>query len=96
MPCDTTYDYNNVDEYHKVLAEYMSVCDNYPDVDYVILAGDLNTDVSRLNSLHTRELTQFISQYNLYPCIASDCADIKHTYDNVHTGVLSTLDHVII
>jgi len=63
MSCDTTRDYSNLDEYRNVLMDFMSVCNNYTDVDYVILAGDLNTDISRSNSLHTRELNQFISQH---------------------------------
>ena len=58
----------------------------------MILAGDQNTDVR----LYTRELNQFVSQHKLYPCISSNDADIKHTYDNAHTGVLSTLDHFLI
>ena len=48
MPCDTTHDYDNVDEYSSVLADYMDVCNDHPNVNYTILAGDLNTDLSRL------------------------------------------------
>ena len=46
MPCDTTPDYDSVDEYSSVLADYIAVCNDHPNVSYTILAGDLNTDFS--------------------------------------------------
>jgi hypothetical protein len=85
-----------VDEYRSVLADYITLCNDHPEVKCTILAGDFNTDFSRLNSLHTHELNQFITMNDLYSCISCDCAAIKHTYENVHTYVMSTLDQFIL
>jgi len=96
MPCDTNHDHNNNEEYACVLAEFINVCNNHTDVNYTVLAGDFNTDLSRVNALHTRELLNFMNGNSMAACIRQGCSDVKHTYENIHTGVLSTLDHFLI
>ncbi len=43
MPCDTTHDYTNLDQYCNVLIDFMDVCNTNPDINRMILGGDFNT-----------------------------------------------------
>ena len=58
FPCDTN---NNeyLQEYNDVLSD-ISSCMIKHDIDYCIIAGDLNTDLSRVNSGNTLILHSFV------------------------------------
>ena len=53
IPCDTDNDQANLEAYIDVLSKISHVRSNYIDINYAIIAGDLNTEVTRRNSLHT-------------------------------------------
>ncbi|ELU07289.1 hypothetical protein CAPTEDRAFT_185936 [Capitella teleta] len=53
------------DEYEEVLAEIESIVDMQNDIDNVLVAGDLNTDISRDNSAHTLLLLDFCDRLDL-------------------------------
>ncbi len=95
MPCDTSYDHNNLDIYNDVLHCIIDVCNNHTHIDHIVLAGDLNTDLTRGNSLHTRELLQFAARNNLCFGVHCECANIQYTFENINVGTFSTLDHFL-
>ena len=50
MPCDTVYDYSNLDVFNDVLND-ISATANSMNIDHIICGGDFNSDLSRVNSL---------------------------------------------
>jgi exonuclease III len=71
---------------HIVVDELRDVIDSLEtfiystDVNYIVLAGDLNVDFDRLNA-HTNFVSDFINRVNLMPC---SCL----TLSNLHVHVL--------
>ena len=55
MPCDRS---NNVDDYNYILA-LISALQARVNANYIIIGGDLNTDLKRLQSTNTRALIEF-------------------------------------
>lgn len=95
MPCDTLHDHNNVDEFNCILSEFERLVVDH-DVDYVICAGDFNTDFSRSASLHTDALCSFLRDSEL--CVLHDLPvyNVPFTYESKINGVRSTLDHMFV
>ena len=60
------------------------------------LLGDINTDLSRCTSWHTKALTRFIEHESSYITLNHSCADVSYTYCNSHNNVFSTIDHIFI
>ncbi|ELT97829.1 hypothetical protein CAPTEDRAFT_217225 [Capitella teleta] len=83
------------DEYEEVLAEIESIVDMQSHIDNVLVAEDLNTDISRDNSAHTPLLLNFCNRRNLQPCVQLNVNRVDFTYENEATGAKSTLDHFI-
>ena len=65
-------------------------------VQYMYLLGDMNTDLSRCTSWHTKALTRFIEHESLYITLNHLCADASYTHCITHTKVFSTIDHIFI
>ena len=61
MPCDTDHDQANLAVYLDVLYKISHVRSDHPDVNHTIIAGDLNTEMTRRNSLHTVALEDFMN-----------------------------------
>ena len=95
MPCDSSH-ISDHDVYREVLTEIESLFDQHCDVDYVILGGDLNTDLSRVQSVHSVTLNGFCLRHDLKLCLNAQNANVDFTYCNEATGVHSVLDHIII
>ncbi|ELU11340.1 hypothetical protein CAPTEDRAFT_210625 [Capitella teleta] len=95
MPCDERYATTVTDEYEEVLAEIESIVDMQSHIDNVVVAGDLNTDISRDNSAHTPLLLDFCDRRDLQPCVQLNVNRVDFTYENEATGAKSTLDHFI-
>ena len=51
-------------EFENILSEISMICLNN-NVEYVFIAGDMNTDLSRTNSWHTKSVVQFIDNEKL-------------------------------
>ena len=98
MPCDTDNDQANLEVYIDVLSKISHVCPNYIDVNHTIIVGDLNTEMTRRNSLYTIALEEYMKNDGLLLC--SCCTDDKvlFTYINEFTGSTgrSKLDNFII
>ena len=93
MPCD---DNQNNSSYDDILAEVGGVIDGNSDIDYIIIGGDMNTDLSRMNSLNTQSMKIFCEEQSLAPCITLSVANVDFTYESDTTGTRSTLDHFIV
>ena len=60
MPVDTTYDRLNAAEYNSVFQEILDFSLSL-NISNVVIGGDMNTDFSRPNSLHTRALVDILN-----------------------------------
>ena len=93
MPCDnhtanTHYDYN------CVLSDISLYFDN-KNIDYCVIGGDVNTDLSHDASNHTLSLNHFVQHENLFYCCKSNICNIDYTFVSP-TGATSLIDHFII
>ena len=64
------------------------------NAEYVCIAGDMNTDLSRTNSWHTKSVLLFIDNENLYNALHHPRAKVAYTYVNNYTSTYSTIDHI--
>ena len=68
----------------------------YDDVNSIIIGGDFNTDLSRINSLHTGALTNFVNQNGYVFGLNCSNVGVEFTYENIATGSRSVIDHIIV
>ena len=92
MPYDTWRPGEEMDEFNEVLGEIKTIISNYSPQN-VIIAGDLNVDMSRDN-LHARALESFVTNENLYMCIDNSVAVVPYT--RCLNQSFSTIDHYIV
>lgn len=95
MPCDTQYDVANVEIFNDVLNEISSIASMY-ESDRIICAGDFNTDFSRTRSLHTRALSDFLSNEDLCSIHVLPGYSVDYTFESASDRTRSTLDHFFI
>jgi exonuclease III len=95
MPCDTVYDHVNIQEFNDVLDEVSRICHTC-DSNHIIIGGDFNTDLTRINSAHTQNLKPYLANENLKYCDDSMCCNVDYTYTSKINGVQSTLDHFLV
>ena len=87
MPCDNyTVDENYVDTLNTISQLLYSY-----NPSHVVMGGDMNVDFNR-SSLHTRILTDFIEDFNLYSCGDLPIASVPYTYTS-STNITSKIDH---
>ena len=94
MPCDDRSRYGNVLEFQDVLAEIVVIMHKY-NIDHVIIGGDYNTSFDR-QSPQSEELKTFCNNEELTPCCNLTCSKVNYTYECLHTGSRSKIDHVIV
>lgn len=95
MPCDERYPTAGSVMYEEVLSEIESIIDTHNDIDNVLVAGDLNTDVNRDYSAHTPLLLDFCARRDLQPCVQLNINRVDFSYENEASGTKSTIDHFI-
>ena len=61
-----------------MLSEISHYCLSY-NVQYLVIGGDLNTDISRVNSANTITLKHFVSNECLQLAIESHMSSVTHT-----------------
>ena len=93
FPCDTN---NNeyLQEYNDVLSD-ISSCMIKHNIDYCIIAGDLNTDLSRVNSGNTLSLQSFVEKENLSYALKTFSKDVQYTFTGIQHNH-SLLDYFIV
>ena len=94
MPCDnhtadSHYDYN------CVLSDISLYFDNNNNINYCVIDGDVNTDLSRDASNPTLSLNHFVQHENLFDWCNSNIFNIDYTFVSP-TGATSLIDHFII
>ena len=95
MPCDTTYDMDNINIYDNILREISSRATSL-NIDNIICGGDFNTDTTRVKSLHTKSLLSFIQEEHFDLLINSPFYAIDHTFESKSNHVRSTIDHFMV
>ena len=79
LPCDVNIAMHHHD-FNNVLSSISTYCLQY-NVEYCIIEGDFNTDLSRVNSMNTTSLLNFVSDECLMFCMQSEnCINIDYTY----------------
>jgi hypothetical protein len=96
MPCDTSHDLNTQSKFTDVLDELSSAIYTHLDVDFIVIGGDLNTDLGRHRSMHVEPLKEFCSRHSLAFCIEQSVSSVKFTYYNDFNAAQSTVDHFIV
>ena len=66
MPRDTEHEQENTQLYVDVLTRISHIRNNYPDICNIIIGGDFNTDLTRINSLHTISLMDYLPHEGLF------------------------------
>jgi len=90
MPVDG----QNDDEYRDVLqCINASVTEN--NFQNIIIAGDFNTDLSRMNSKNTEVMCQFLNDEHLVPGCTLACTKCDYTYESKINRNRSVIDHII-
>jgi hypothetical protein len=78
-------------EFLVVINEVECIIAAHPDTRSIILAGDMNTDFSRMHSSHTRPLREMFARLDLILC--DSMFDIDFTYVNEANDARSIIDH---
>ena len=93
------YDANNALHHHDFNHVLSSITVLYclqNNVKYCIIGGDFNADISRVNSMNTASLQNFVSDEGLMFCMRSEnCINIDYTYCGPNQA-FSVIDHFII
>jgi hypothetical protein len=92
MPCDAN---DNNTLYDDVLNEIDVVCNN-ANCNNIVVAGDFNTDFSRVKSKNTISLCDFIDQQNMSACVKHVSSEVNYTYENCINMCRSTIDHFLV
>ena len=94
MPCDNS-DVNCITDDENVLSEISSLCLHH-NAEHICIVGDMNTDISRSHSRHTRLLLQFVENEQLYLALNFSNKNVKYTYYNNYHHMHSIIDHFIL
>ena len=79
MPCDN----NNVERVHvyvDILTEISTICSKYEADSICIGRGDMNTNLTRVDSQHSQVCNQFATKESLQFASNHSSSDISHTY----------------
>ena len=91
MPIDNNIT-ANLNEYDNILTKISMIC-TQNNAEYICIAGDMNTDLSRINSWHTSSLLQFIENENLYNPLYRADSNVDSTYHSTSVNAFSIIDH---
>jgi len=92
MPCDNS---GQAEEYNNIWAEVIAICNSH-EHNFVIIGGDMNTDLSRINSAQTNSLKHICETEGLKCINQHPSCQIGYTYESKSNGHKSCLDHFII
>ena len=92
MPTDAQ---QNLTEFQNTLREIAAVMQAH-ETPYVVIGGDINTDLSRLQSLNTRALLEFMNEEYLLFALNHEKAEVDYTFESKANGSRSLLDHFMI
>ena len=93
LPCDTNNENDSYD-YNEVLTIISHYCCNN-QVTHRIIAGDLNTDFSRLGSNNTISLKLFLEEEDMSCVLDLFSNDLPHTFIGIN-GTRTLIDHFLL
>lgn len=91
MPCDGS----NPDKFNEMLLDVKNIC-TLKGIDHIIMCGDFNTDLSRLNSRQTSVLKNHVRDEGLSFSLHHTSARVDYTYESSSCGSRSILDHFVL
>ena len=94
MPCDMRNENDGFSMYQDVLAEIAAIIEKC-DTEFVIIAGDFNTDFARHNHV-TDELINFCEAESLTRCSILANSDVSYTFESVSSNSRSHIDHMFV
>ena len=92
MPCDTGA---NSGMYSEILQEIMAKCVELGSSN-IIVGGDMNTNLQRVNSDFTRQLKLLCEVDSFIPCIDFVDSKIKYTFTSPVDHGTHTIDHLLV
>ena len=92
MPCDTGA---NSGMYSEIWQEIMAKCVEL-DSSNIIVGGDMNTNLQRVNSNFTRQLKWLCEVDSFTPCIDFVDSKIKYTFTSPVDHGTHTIDHLLV
>ena len=92
MPCDTSVENSN--EFDCVLNE-ISILINRESASYIVIGGDLNTDISNV-PLHKEKILNFMRREHIVYGLESIKSDVDFTFESKISGIGSIIDHFIL
>ena len=92
MPCDG-FGPTSKDKYDDILLTISSICDTVEN-HALIIGGDFNADLSRLGSLNTKALFEFLQRENLH-CLTQQ-GNIDYSFKSRMSHERSLIDHFFI
>ena len=95
MPCDGNYNDPLSQTFDNVLSDIKAVIE-VNTADFVVVGGDLNTDLNRSDSGRVELLADFISSQGLVLGLEHAVTSVDFTYENSWNHARSTIDHFII
>ena len=94
MPIDNNIT-ENLNEYDNILTEISMIC-TQNNAEYICIADDMNTDLSRINSWHTKSLLQFIENEDLHIPLYRADSNVDSTYHSSSVNAFSIIDHIFV
>ena len=93
MPCDSTNN-DNLQEYNETLS-IISTCMSQHKINYCVIAGDLNTDLTRIHSGNSISLNTFVEKENLGYVLKKIASKVQFTFTGIKDNH-SLIDHFIV
>ena len=94
MPCDGDYHDPLGQSFDNVLSDVRSLVE-MNSADFVVLGGDLNTELNRPNSERVEQLIELCNLQGLFLCLEYRPTSIDFTCENSGNRARATIDHFI-
>ncbi len=94
MPCDSHSTQHDL-VFNDVLNDINLVINKYPHIGYVLIGGDFNTDLCRLQSPHCISLNEFCERESMFICSRHNVANVDFTFESA-MGHRSFIDHFMV
>ena len=95
MPCDGNYNDPLNQTFDNVLSDLQALVE-VSTADFVVIGGDLNSDLKRTSSDRVELLADFTSSQGLFLCLEHAPTSVDFTYENSWNHARSTIDHFVI
>ena len=83
MPYERLYDASALEELIHVLDDASQIIESQDSIDHVVFGGDLNSDLTRVQSKHIAPLRNFCHRYAMRFCCEHPLNSVDFTYTKV-------------